>query len=131
MAKKSLDHLGHLQTAVMEVVWRLGQATVQQVRDELAADKRLAYTTVLSVMQKLERTGWLKHRADGRSYLYSAKRSRREAGQSALAQFIDRTFGGEPLVMMQHLLEDERLSDSELAELRKMIERRRKELRHE
>lgn len=128
MARKSLDHLGQLQAAVMEVVWRLGQATVQQVRQELPSGQGLAYTTVLSVMQKLEKAGWLTHRADGRSYLYLPKRSRREAGQSALSQFIDRTFGGDALVMMQHLLEDERLSELELTELRKMIERRRKEL---
>ena len=74
MAKRSLDDLGDLQSAVMNAVWDLGEATVVQVRDRLAADKELAYTTVLSVLQKLEKAGWLKHRTDGRSYVYLPKR---------------------------------------------------------
>lgn len=129
MARKSLDDLGELQTAVMNVVWELGEATVVQVRDRLAADKELAYTTVLSVMQKLEKTGWLKHRSDGRSYVYSPRKLRSDAGRSALRQFSERMFGGDPLVLFEHLLDDERLTADELAALRKMIERRRKEFR--
>ena len=131
MAKRSLDDLGDLQSAVMNAVWDLGEATVVQVRDRLAADKELAYTTVLSVLQKLEKAGWLKHRTDGRSYVYLPKRSRDDAGKSALRQFTERLFGGDPLVVFEHLLDDDRLTAAELAELRKMLERRRKELRDE
>ena len=131
MAKRSLDDLGDLQSAVMNAVWDLGEATVVQVRDRLAADKELAYTTVLSVLQKLEKAGWLKHRTDGRSYVYLPKRSRDDAGKSALRQFTERLFGGDPLVDFEHLLDDDRLTAAELAELRKMLERRRKELRDE
>ncbi len=131
MAKRSLDDLGELQSAVMNAVWDLGEATVVQVRDRLAADKELAYTTVLSVLQKLEKAGWLKHRTDGRSYVYLPKRSRDDAGKSALRQFTERLFGGDPLVVFEHLLDDDRLTAAELAELRKMLERRRKELRDE
>jgi predicted transcriptional regulator len=131
MAGRSLDDLGELQSAVMEAVWNLGEATVSQVRDRLAVERELAYTTVLSVMQKLEKGGWLKHRADGRSYVYMPRRSRSDAGRSALRQFTKRMFGGDPLVLFEHLLDDERLTGAELAELRKMLERRRKELRDE
>ena len=131
MAKRSLDDLGELQSAVMNAVWDLGEATVVQVRDRLASDKELAYTTVLSVLQKLEKAGWLKHGTDGRSYVYLPKRSRDDAGKSALRQFTERLFGGDPLVVFEHLLDDDRLTAAELAELRKMLERRRKELRDE
>jgi BlaI family transcriptional regulator, penicillinase repressor len=127
MAKRSLDSLGELQATVMNVVWELGEATVGQVRERLEAERELAYTTVLSVMQKLEKTGWLKHRSDGRSYVYSARRSRSDAGRNALRGFTERMFGGDPLVLFEHLLDDERLTSTELTELRKMIERRRKE----
>ena len=129
MAGRSLDDLGELQSAAMNVVWDLGEATVGQVRDRLVADRELAYTTVLSVMQKLEKGGWLKHRSDGRSYVYIPRRSRNDAGRSALRRFNERMFGGDPLVLFEHLLDDERLTSAELAELRKMLERRRKEHR--
>jgi predicted transcriptional regulator len=94
MPGRSLDDLGELQTAVMNAVWDLGEATVGQVRDRLAAERELAYTTVLSVLQKLEKAGWLKHRADGRSYIYTPRRSRNDAGRSALRRFNERMFGG-------------------------------------
>jgi BlaI family transcriptional regulator, penicillinase repressor len=128
---KPLDSLGDLQAAVMEAVWRLGEATVQQVRDELAKSKSLAYTTILSAMQKLEKAGWLAHRSEARTYVYFANHSRRQAEGSALKQFTRRVFRGDPLRLFQHLLEDEQLADEDLAELRKHIDRRRKERRND
>ena len=118
MAPTPLDNLGELQLAVMNVVWDLGEATVGQVRERLAAERDLAYTTVLSVMQKLEKAGWLKHRSDGRTYIYLPRRSRTDAERSALRQFTERAFGGDQLVLFQHLLDDERMTEAELVELR-------------
>jgi len=57
--------------------------------------------------------------------------TRAEAGRSSLRQFIDRVCGGDPIAMFQHLLDDQELSAADLAELRKMIDKRRKELSHE
>ena len=65
MSRKSLDHFGELQRAVIEVVWELGEASVRQVWKRLCRNKELAYTTVLTAMQRLERAGWLKHRDAG------------------------------------------------------------------
>ncbi|MFI5461526.1 MAG: BlaI/MecI/CopY family transcriptional regulator [Isosphaerales bacterium] len=127
MARASIDKLGALQKAVMEVVWGLGEATVQQVRDGLEREPLPVYTTILSVMQKLEKAGWLTHRAVGRSYVYLPSRSRQEAGATSLRTFIDRVFSGDRLLMFQHLLEDEGLSDDDLKSLMTMIDRRRKD----
>jgi predicted transcriptional regulator len=129
MGSRSLDDLGELQKAVMEAVWGLGEATVQQARDRLDRDPPLAYTTVLSVMQKLEKAGWLSHRAEGRSYVYRAARSREEEGSTSLRSFTQRVFPGDPLALFQHLLDDKSLSDSDLLALKKMIDQRRKERR--
>ncbi len=127
MTRASIDELGELQKAVMEAVWGLGEATVQQVRERLGRDPEPAYTTVLSVMQKLEKAGWLGHRAEGRTYVYAPIRSRDEAGTSTLRRFIDRAFRGDPLLLFQRLLDDEALSDADLAEIRGMIDRKRRE----
>jgi BlaI family transcriptional regulator, penicillinase repressor len=131
MARKSIDSLGSLQKAAMETIWELGEATVQQVRDRLQREPLPAYTTVLSVMQKLEKTGWLTHRLEGRSYVYLPTRSRDEAGATSLRTFMDRVFRGDPLLLFQHLLDDEELSDQDLSSLKKMIDqKRKKEGRH-
>jgi len=129
MAEKSFDDLGELQRAVMEAVWESGEASVHRVRNLLRRRRKLAYTTVLSVMQKLERSGWLRHRAEGRSYVYLPTRTRKEASFRSVRALADRVFKGSRLLLFQHLLEDDTLSDEELAELTKMLHRRRKEKR--
>jgi predicted transcriptional regulator len=131
MARKSIDRLGTLQTGVMETVWELGEATVQQVLARLGKAKPLAYTTVLSAMQKLEKAGWLKHREEGRTYIYQPTRSREEEGKNSLRKFMERVFDGDPMLLFQHLLEDQQLSAEDLAVLKKMIDQRRKELSHD
>jgi BlaI family transcriptional regulator, penicillinase repressor len=122
--------LGDLQKTVMEIVWTLGEASVNQVKTKLAR-RKLAYTTVLSVMQKLDKAGWLTHREEGRAYVYRPVVTRAEAGRSSLRQFIDRVCGGDPIAMFQHLLDDQELSADDLTELRKMIDKRRKEISHD
>jgi BlaI family transcriptional regulator, penicillinase repressor len=131
MTRLSLDELGELQKAVMEIVWELGEASVNQVREKLARRRNLAYTTVLSVMQKLNKSGWLTHREEGRAYVYRPTKSRDEAGRSSLRQFINRVCAGDPIAMFQHLLDDQELSADDLAALRKMIDKRRKELNND
>jgi predicted transcriptional regulator len=82
---------------------------------------------VLSVLQKLEKAGWLEHRAEGRAYVYRAKQSRRQEGSSALWQFVDGVFRGDPTLLFEHLIEGDRLDDTDLAALRKMIDAKRQE----
>lgn len=132
MHRPSLDSLGQQQRAVIEIIWDLGEATVQDVRDRLnrqGGHKPLAYTTVLSMMQKLEKLGWLTHRAPakGRSYIYSARHTRRAAGASSLRTFIDRVFRGDPLLLMEHLVDDQALDGKDLAAIRKLLDQKQKE----
>ena len=127
MSGKLLDDLGELQRAVIEVVWELGEASVHQVRKQLALKKKLAYTTVLTAMQKLEKAGWLRHRNEGKTYVYIPTRSREEAGASSVRKFLERMFDGNALLMFQHLMRQSRLSDNELRELRNMIDEKRKD----
>jgi BlaI family penicillinase repressor len=127
MSGKLLDDLGELQRAVIEVVWELGEASVHQVRKRLAPRKKLAYTTILTAMQNLEKAGWLRHRAEGKSYIYLPTRTREQAGAKSVRKFTERMFGGDTLLMFQHLMRQSKLTDAELRELRKMIDEKRKE----
>jgi predicted transcriptional regulator len=127
MSGKLLDDLGELQRAVIEVVWELGEASVHQVRKQLALKKKLAYTTVLTAMQKLEKAGWLRHRNEGKTYVYIPTRTREEAGAKSVRKFMERIFDGNALLMFQHLMRQSKLTDEELEELRKMIDEKRRE----
>ncbi len=126
MERKLLDDLGELQRAVLDTIWKLGEANVHQVREQLARKKRLAYTTVLSAMQKLEKAGWLDHRAEGRTYMYFATISREQAGAGSVRGLLKRVFAGDAMAMFQHLIRESRLSTDELRELKRLIEEKEK-----
>jgi BlaI family penicillinase repressor len=125
MSRQSPDDLGHLQRAVLEIVWHLGEGTVHQVRDQLSRRRKLAYTTVLTTLQNLEKSGWLRHKTQGKSYIYMPARTREEAGASSLRRLMKRTFDGDAFLMFQHLIRQSNLNDEELRELRKMIDKKR------
>lgn len=128
MSRNSLDHLGDLQRAVIEVVWELGEGSVHDVRKQLGR-KNLAYTTVLTALQNLEKAGWLEHRTEGKSYVYVPTRTRDEASAGAVQRFLKRVFDGDAVAMLQHLIREGDLSEESLGEVRKMIEDKRREMR--
>jgi predicted transcriptional regulator len=127
MSRKQLDHFGQLQRAVIEVVWELGEATVRQVWRRLCRNKELAYTTVLTAMQRLERDGWLRHRVEGRKHIYLPTRTRAQAGAGSVKKFVQRVFDGNALILFRQLVEEGELSDKELRELQQLINQKRKE----
>ena len=127
MNKGSLDNLGELQRKALEVVWECWEASVHDVRNRLGRRKKLAYTTVLTVMQKLEKAGWLAHRNEGKSYIYRPAVSREQAGAGSVRRFLTHVFEGDAVAMFQHLIRESDLSDKDLGELRRMIEEKRKE----
>ncbi len=131
MTRKPLDDLGELQRAVLEAVWKLGEANVHQVRDRLAQKKQLAYTTVLSAMQKLEKAGWLRHRAEGKSYVYLPTQTRDQAGAGSVRQFLNSIFAGNAIALFQHLIREGNLSADELGELKHLIEQKERETKEE
>lgn len=128
---KALFGLGMLQSEVMDLVWRHGEMTVAQLAEAIGKRRSITYTTVLSAVQKLEKKGWLKHRTEGRAYVYCASRDRETVGAGKLRELLRTAFSGDPRLLLSCLLDDQRLSDADLIELRKLVEDRRKEARHE
>lgn len=87
--------LGDLEADIMQVLWgRQDGAKVRDVRDALAAERPLAYTTVMTVLDNLHTKGWVERSRDGRAYLYQARSTREEYAarlmQDALAEASDR-----------------------------------------
>jgi predicted transcriptional regulator len=129
MTKKSLDHFGELQRAVIEVIWELGEASVRQVWKRLCRKRELAYTTVLTAMQRLERAGWLRHRVEGKKHIYLPTRTRAQAGAGSVRKFVQRMFDGNALLLFRQLVEEGGLSDNELEELQEIINNKREDRR--
>ena len=110
------------ELAVMSVLWRLGSATVTEVRDALEED--LAYTSVLSALQTLEEKGYVRHEAEGRAYRYFATIEAEHAGGSALARVRDAIFHGSAERMFAQMVADKKLSRKELERMRQLLAKR-------
>lgn len=112
------------ELAVMSVLWRLGSATVTEVRDALEEGDELAYTSVLSALQTLEEKGFVRHEAEGRAYRYFPTIEADRAGGSALARVRDAMFNGSVERMFAQLVADKKLSRKELQKMRELIAKR-------
>jgi len=116
------ETLTELQLAVMKALWQVGEGTVADVLALLASqDRELAPTTVATLLQRLSKQGWVKHRKNGRQFLYRAKVSQKEAAKSVLQRVLSSFFGGRVSALTAELLESEQLSQDELKELRRLI----------
>jgi predicted transcriptional regulator len=112
---------------MMDVVYRLGQATVAQVREQMASPP--SYSSVRSTLSGLERKGHLQHRFDGNRYIYRPTIQREKARLSALDHLLATFFDGSAAEVVAALLESRRaeLTAEELDELSNLIRQARKE----
>ncbi|WP_182865555.1 BlaI/MecI/CopY family transcriptional regulator [Rhodopirellula sp. JC639] len=115
--------LTDVQRELMEVFWQHGEATVSQVREQLEAQGRsVARNTVQTMIVRLEEKGWLQHRSEGRTFVYSAVRQRKRSLGVKVSQLIDRFFAGSPEDMVNALIEYRGLTSEESQRIRKMIQ---------
>jgi BlaI family penicillinase repressor len=121
--------LAELKLAIMLVLWERSEATVSEVRQALAPDRELAHTTVGTMLSKMEEKGHVRHRSDGRVNIYRPVIGRDQVSQSMVSDLAERLFSGNIKQMVCHLLDDGELTAEDLAELRKLIRQREKELR--
>jgi predicted transcriptional regulator len=110
---------------IMSILWRLGPATVAEVRDQLSDD--LAYTSVLSALQTLEEKGYVDHQAEGRAYRYRPLIAADAAGGSALTRVLDKIFHGSAEQLLAQLVSERQIAPDELRRMRKLLQDRLKE----
>ena len=107
--------LTRLELKIMQVIWRLGASTVGDVQNEL--EPPLAYTTVQTMLNILERKGKLERELQGRAYVYRAKVSEEKAVGQSLRDMIDRMFGGSSEELVMSLLKSRQIDAKRLARL--------------
>lgn len=114
--------LTRLELHIMEVLWKVGSGTVQQVLDRLQLEPRPAYTTVQTIMTILYRKGKVTRILKGKAYKYAPALSRKGATRAALREVLNRFFGGSAENLVMSLIENRQLSARKLAELTRVIE---------
>lgn len=109
----------------MKVVWDRERVTVRDVYETLLTRRHVAYTTVMTMMGILEQKGFLKKRpGEDRAFVYEPAKSRKTVMRAMVNEFVERVFGGSANPLMVHLIEDRRLTEQDLNELKKLIRRK-------
>ena len=107
---------------IMSVLWELGEATVNEVRDRVDPD--LAYTSISTMVRMLEMKGYVSHkRGEGKSHVYFPVIDAEKAGESALGRVLDKIYGGSPIKLLAQLVDQRKLSEKELSRMRDLLKR--------
>ena len=122
---KSTQELGRRERQIMDIVFRLGSASVSQVQSELPDPP--SYSAVRGMLRFLEEKNQLRHVQDGPRYVYIPTIAPSRARRSALQRLVHTFFGGSAREAVAALLEDGRFGEEELEGLRKLIDQARKE----
>ena len=119
-------HLTQRELDIMSVLWELGEATATEVRERV--DPSLAYTSISTMIRTLEMKGHVSHRrGEGKTHVYYPVIDAEMAGESALGRVLDKIYGGSPIKLLAHLVEQRKLSDGELARMRDLLKRAKKD----
>jgi predicted transcriptional regulator len=114
--------LTEAELPLMDILWRKGSATVNDVADTLSKSRVVAYNTVLTMLRILERKGYVRHTKDGRAFVYQPVVDREQASRNAVRQLVTRFFEGSPELLVLNLLKDEGIDERELGRLRRLTE---------
>lgn len=115
-------HLTQRELDIMGVLWELGEGTVTEVRDRVDPD--LAYTSISSMIRTLELKGFVSHRrGQGKTHVYFPVIAPEAAGESALGRVLDKIYGGSPIKLLAHLVQQKRLSPKELERMRDLLKK--------
>ena len=116
--------LGDLQLRIMRVLWRMRTATVAEVHGELTGD--LAYTTVATMLRKMEERGLVDHEERGRKFVYRSLISEDEVSTTLANDLVDHVFDGSVTATVHQLLRGRDVDGSELDEIQRLIDEHRR-----
>ena len=113
--------LTEVELELMGILWKLGEGSVSDVIEHLAHDRKLAYTSVSTILRILEQKNVLKTRKEGRGHIYIPTLPKADYESKAVRHVVDRVFDGTPVALVRQLLNSTEISQDELKELRQLI----------
>lgn len=113
--------LGGLQLAIMRALWQRGSGSVAEVQEDISPERQAAYTTVATVLGRMERRGIVTRRPEGRSFIYEPAISEDQLGTSIVSDLVEKAFGGSPSQLVSHLLATEEVDRRELDRIKELV----------
>src|SRR5215813_9051087 len=117
-----LPELSPAQREIMEIVWERDEVTANEVRRILARTRSVARNTARTLLERMEAKGWLKHRAEGRTFLYTAARPRHDTIGQKVREIVETVCGGSPETLVAALLDYRGLRPDELTRIRQLLD---------
>ncbi len=121
MPPRRSNTLTEAELRLMRLLWRMGECSVSDLVSAMPAEAPLAYNSVLTTTRILEDKGYVRHRQEGRAFLYTARIAEQDAQQSEVRHVISRFFGDSRELLLLALLGDGEVSTGELESLKKAI----------
>ncbi len=106
----------------MKLVWQRETATVRDIYEALLDKRKIAYTTVMTMMKILETKGYLKKRRQDRAFIYRPAHPKNQVISGMLREFIDRVFNGSAEPLLVHLVQSRQIREKDLQKIVRMIE---------
>jgi BlaI family penicillinase repressor len=124
MGKSKRPAMSPAETEVLRLVWQSREATVQQVYDALPPNRKVTYVTVATLLRRLERKGYLRHRVRGKAFLYVPAAKKEDVVRRTISDLVERLFGGNPVPLMQHLAQHSGITDEDIERLKKLAKKK-------
>ena len=124
MTQKKLPALSPSETEILRLVWQLNKATVQDVCNKLPAKRKIAYATVQTLLRRLEKKGYVKHRIRGKAHVFFAAVKSENVIKRSVNDFLDRLFGGDPVPLMQYLAEHGKIDAGDIEKLKRLADKK-------
>src|SRR3977135_4466976 len=106
---------------IMKIVWGRDSATVRDVYEDLLERRKIAYTTVMTMMKILAQKKYLRKSQEDRAYVYQPTKPKNQVIKGMVREFVNRVFNGSAEPLLVHLMEDRKLSGKDLEEISRMI----------
>ncbi len=119
---KPKGRLTPAQLEIMQIMWQRGRASAAEVWEEISNGRNVAPTTVATLLQRLERRGWLTHKTSGRAFVYSPAKSRKESAGEIAAEVVDMVFDGSAAGLFMSLLGQRKISRGEIRRLKRLLD---------
>jgi len=116
------QQLTELQTAILRLLWDHGELTVDQIWEQLYPERKLAQTTIATIVARLQRRRILARRTKDRQFVYRALVTEADVQHSMVRELTERLFAGDVTALVSHLLSDRDMTPGDLARVRKMIQ---------
>ena len=121
---KSEKLLTEVELEMMNALWKRGSGTVNDVMESLSSDRKLAYTSVSTMLRILEQKGAVGSQKEGRGHIYLPKLRKSDYEKKSLQHLVTNVFEGAPFQLVQRLLEVESLTDEEIQNIKKLLKER-------